>query len=145
MSAESKMVEYAASYRQVKSPYNNGDKYANAESRQVVGKLDDRVVSLNAVFDILDGIQEDIEDGEGFNYNKWKEAVNELSSVTPQPCEDEYIRVPKKALKYRTAGMVAYNVEWLKNHFDIERDVICGTKILSHRRSDKDDQRTIIY
>lgn len=45
-----------------------------------------------------------------------------------QPCEDEYIKVPKKALKYRTAGMVAYNAEWLKNHFDIERTVICGTQ-----------------
>jgi hypothetical protein len=43
-----------------------------------------------------------------------------------ESCEDEYIKVPKKALKYRTAGMVAYNAEWLKNHFDIERVVICG-------------------
>lgn len=44
----------------------------------------------------------------------------------PEPCDDEYIKVPKKALRYRTAGMVAYNVECLKNHFDIERAVICG-------------------
>lgn len=43
-------------------------------------------------------------------------------------CEDDYIKVPKKALKYRTAGMVAYNAEWLKNHFDIERAVICGAQ-----------------
>ena len=63
---EAKMIEYAASYR------------------QVTGKLDDRAVSLNAIFGILDGIQEDIEDGDGYNYDKWKEAVNELSSVTPQ-------------------------------------------------------------
>lgn len=41
---------------------------------------------------------------------------------------DEYIKVPKKALKYRTAGMVAYNAEWLKNHFDMERAVICGAQ-----------------
>lgn len=41
-------------------------------------------------------------------------------------CENKYIKVPKKALKYRTAGMVAYNAEWLKNNFDIERAVICG-------------------
>ena len=45
-----------------------------------------------------------------------------------EPSEDKYIKVPKKALKYRTAGMVAYNVEWLKNHFDIERAVICGVQ-----------------
>ena len=42
--------------------------------------------------------------------------------------QDEYIKVPKKALKYRTAGIVAYNAEWLKNHFDIERAVICGVQ-----------------
>lgn len=49
-------------------------------------------------------------------------------SVNLELCEDEYIKVPKKALKYRTAGMVAYNVEWLKHHFDIERSVICGAQ-----------------
>lgn len=43
-----------------------------------------------------------------------------------EPCENEYIKVPKNALKYRTAGMIAYNAEWLKNHFDMERAVICG-------------------
>lgn len=53
--------------------------------------------------------------------------IKELPSVNPQePCEDEYIKVPKKALKYRTTGMVAYNAEWLKNNFDIERIAICG-------------------
>lgn len=51
-----------------------------------------------------------------------------IKALEQEPCEDEYIKVPKKALKYRTAGMVAYNVEWLKNHFDIERTVICGVQ-----------------
>lgn len=55
-----------------------------------------------------------------------RKELKALSPVTPEPCEDEYIKVPKKALKYRTKGMVAYNYEWLKNHFDIERTVICG-------------------
>ncbi len=50
----------------------------------------------------------------------------ELIKKYEEPCEDEYIKVPKNALKYRTAGIVAYNSEWLKNHFDIERAVICG-------------------
>ena len=49
-----------------------------------------------------------------------------IKALEQEPCEDEYIKVPKKALKYRTAGMVAYNAEWLKNHFDIERAVILG-------------------
>ncbi len=51
-----------------------------------------------------------------------------IKALEQEPCEDEYIQVPKKALKYRTAGMVAYNAEWLKNHFDIERAVICGVQ-----------------
>ena len=49
-------------------------------------------------------------------------------ALEQEPCEDEYIKVPKKALKYRTARMIAYNAEWLKNHFDIERAVICGAQ-----------------
>lgn len=56
---------------------------------------------------------------------KMREAIKVLEQ---EPCNDEYIKVPKKALKYRTAGMVAYNAEWLKNHFDIERTVICGAQ-----------------
>lgn len=57
---------------------------------------------------------------------KW---LNEnIKALEQELCEDEYIKVPKKALKYRTAGMVAYNAEWLKNHFDIERAVICGVQ-----------------
>ena len=62
-----------------------------------------------------------------------------------EPCEDEYIKVPKKALKYRTAGMVAYNAEWLKNHFDIERAVICGAQqpILDKIRAEIDKARFI--
>ena len=69
-----------------------------------------------------------------------------MDALEQEPCEDEYIKVPKKALKYRTAGMVAYNTEWLKNHFDIERVAICGaqepktghwiTKIKSDLRGD---------
>lgn len=51
-----------------------------------------------------------------------------IQALEQELCKDEYIKVPKKALKYRTAGMVAYNVEWLKNHFDIERAVICGAQ-----------------
>lgn len=49
-------------------------------------------------------------------------------TLEQESCGDEYIKIPKKALKYRTAGMVAYNAEWLKNNFDIERAVICGEK-----------------
>lgn len=66
------------------------------------------------------GINEDV----SAEYN---DAV-EIEALEQELCEDEYIKVPKKALKYRTAGMVAYNVKWLKNHFDMERAVICGVQ-----------------
>lgn len=56
------------------------------------------------------------------------EIGRELERMEQETCEDEYIKVPKKVLKYRTAGMVAYNAEWLKDHFDIERAVICGAQ-----------------
>lgn len=66
----------------------------------------------------------------GIIFTPWNKEFNEaLTGILEQePCDDEYIKVPKKALKYRTAGMVAYNTEWLKNHFDIERTVICGAQ-----------------
>ena len=68
-----------------------------------------------------------------------------IKALEQEPCEDEYIKVPKKALKYRTAGMVAYNAEWLKNHFDIERAVICGAQqpILDKIRAEIDVARFI--
>lgn len=47
-----------------------------------------------------------------------------IKALEQQPCEDEYIRVPKKALKYRTAGMVAYNAKWLKKHWQMELKVM---------------------
>lgn len=59
-----------------------------------------------------------------------EEADEIIKALEQEPCEDEYIKVPKKALKYRTAGMVAYNVEWLKNHFDIEELLSAGSNNL---------------
>lgn len=76
--------------------------------------------------DWLCRLKADLNNGVIFTpWNKeFTEALNK--ALEQEPCEDEYIKVPKKALKYRTAGMVAYNTEWLKNHFDLERAVICG-------------------
>ena len=64
----------------------------------------------------------------GWQYISLRRFLEVKKALEQEPCEDEYIKVPKKALKYRTAGMVAYNAEWLKNHFDIERAVICGAQ-----------------
>ena len=78
--------------------------------------------------EMLDGLYE-IKNWKCDGDEKMHEVVTEaIKALEQDSCEDEYIRVPKKALKYRTAGMVAYNAEWLKNHFDIERAVICGVQ-----------------
>ena len=68
MSAESKMVEYAASYRQVTS------------------KLNDRPVSLNAVKDILK-----MANMEEFDIVAYRN-IMQLPPVTPQPCENAISR-----------------------------------------------------
>ena len=44
-----------------------------------------------------------------------------------EPCE-EFINVPRKALKFRTTNFVGYNVEWLKKHWQMEMDIVCGVK-----------------
>lgn len=60
-------------------------------------------------------------------FNDYIQTINQIMDWLEQElCEDKYIKVPKKTLKYRTTGMVAYNVDWLKAHFDLERAVICG-------------------
>lgn len=69
----------------------------------------------------------EVDGGTIYDPYKWRESCRVISEwLEQEPSEDRYIKVPKKALKYRTAGMVAYNAEWLKNHFDMERAVICG-------------------
>lgn len=40
-------------------------------------------------------------------------------------CED-VISVPTNVIKYRANGMVAYNVEWLKKHWQMEMNLVCG-------------------
>ena len=62
-------------------------------------------------------------------------------ALSQEPCDDEYIKVPKKALKYRTAGMVAYNVEWLKKNWQMEMDIVCGVKPCDDAISRKDAEQ----
>ena len=88
MSAESKMIEYA-SCRQVKSPYDNGDKDANTDSRQVVGKLDDRAISLKAVMDIVSDMRDLC------RQDVLQDTLKQLQQLPPvklQPCEDAISR-----------------------------------------------------
>lgn len=56
------------------------------------------------------------------NPNKHDDLSKMLDMLTNR--EDCY-QVPKKALKYRTGEIIAYNYKWLKEHFDIEKSLIC--------------------
>ena len=42
-------------------------------------------------------------------------------------CEDA-ISIRKDALKTRVGNIVAYDVEWLKKHWQMEMDIVCGVK-----------------
>jgi len=53
--------------------------------------------------------------------------INMMPSVTPKPTEDA-ISIRKDALKTRVGNIVAYNVEWLKKHWQMEMDIVCGVK-----------------
>ena len=56
------------------------------------------------------------------------EALNmAISALEQEPCE-EFINVPRKALKYISTNFVGYNVEWLKKHWQMEMDIVCGVK-----------------
>lgn len=44
-----------------------------------------------------------------------------------EPCDDA-ISIRKDALKTRVGNIVAYNVDWLKEHWQMEMDIVCGVK-----------------
>ena len=41
---------------------------------------------------------------------------------------DDAVSIRKDALKTRVGNIVAYNVEWLKKHWQMEMDIVCGVK-----------------
>ena len=50
-----------------------------------------------------------------------------IKALSQEPCKDtDSIR--KNVLKYRTGNFVAYNGEWLKKHWQMEMDIVCGVK-----------------
>lgn len=57
------------------------------------------------------------------NPNKHDDLSKMLDMLTNR--EEDCYQVPKKALKYRTGEIIAYNYKWLKEHFDIEKSLIC--------------------
>ena len=53
--------------------------------------------------------------------------LTEPNTATSMPCDDT-VSIRKDALKYRVGNLVAYNVEWLKKHWQMEMDIVCGVK-----------------
>jgi len=60
-------------------------------------------------------------------YEYAEHVISDLPSVTPKPTEDA-ISIRKDALKTRVGNIVAYNVEWLKKHWQMEMEIVCGVK-----------------
>ena len=46
--------------------------------------MTDRLISLQATLDALDAIAAEVEDGDGFQYAKWKEHMENLPSAQPE-------------------------------------------------------------
>ena len=51
----------------------------------------------------------------------------EYSHKEQEPCDDA-VSIRKDVLKCRVGNIVAYNVEWLKKHWQMEMDIVCGVK-----------------
>lgn len=45
-----------------------------------------------------------------------------------QEPRDDTVSIRKDVLKCRVGELVAYNVEWLKKHWQMEMDIVCGVK-----------------
>lgn len=50
-----------------------------------------------------------------------------IQALTQEPCDDA-VSIRKDILKCRVGNIVAYNVEWLKKHWQMEMDIVCGVK-----------------
>lgn len=98
----------------------------NEEARAYFINCNERIISVAKDENIYNYETKQIEDI--FMRRTFEANESAIKALAQKPCDNEYIKVPKNALKYRTAGIVAYNAEWLKNHFDIERAVICGAQ-----------------
>ena len=49
------------------------------------------------------------------------------AKVEQEPCDDT-VSIRKDVLKCRVGKLVVYNVEWLKKHWQMEMDIVCGVK-----------------
>ena len=50
-----------------------------------------------------------------------------IQALSQEPCDDT-VSIRNDVLKCRVGKIVAYNVEWLKKHWQMEMDIVCGVK-----------------
>ena len=62
-------------------------------------------------------------DNRGISMEDFEDAMNALQ----EPCDDT-VSIRKDVLKCRVGKLVVYNVEWLKKHWQMEMDIVCGVK-----------------
>ena len=53
--------------------------------------------------------------------------AHKLVPMVQEPCTDT-VSIRKDILKCRVGELVVYNVEWLKKHWQMEMDIVCGVK-----------------
>ena len=58
---------------------------------------------------------------------KWIDELEGRGCDFGEPCIDT-VSIRKDILKCRVGKIVAYNVEWLKKHWQMEMDIVCGVK-----------------
>ena len=63
----------------------------------------------------------------GGQYISLRRFLEVKAEAEKEPCENA-ISIRKDALKTRVGNIVAYNVEWLKKHWQMEMDIVCGVK-----------------
>lgn len=52
-----------------------------------------------------------------------------IKALEQEPRDDEItLKVKRGVLKSRQRGMVIYNVAWLREHWQMEMDIVCGVK-----------------
>ena len=72
--------------------------------------MTDRLISLQATLDALDAIAAEVEDGEGFQYAKWKEHMENLPSA--QPDFDITVKINKAYDDGYEAGYLQGRHDW---------------------------------
>ena len=65
--------------------------------------MTDKLISLQAALDALDAIAAEVEDGEGFQYAKWKEHMENLPSAQPERKKGKWIKDNPHSEIYRYA------------------------------------------